>query len=74
MELTKQQIERVYTDTQEDVVVKVTKKWWSEMDNYREFVNLLVESMRVSNIVIRIDLYSRYILYLFPAIYFVIVI
>lgn len=55
VERTKQRIERVRSDTKEDTLLAVTKRWWEQMDNYRDYVNLLIESMRVS-ITIRIDL------------------
>ena len=42
-------IERVQSDTQEDAMLTVTKRWNQQTNNYRDYVNLLLDSMRVSN-------------------------
>jgi len=49
VERIQQRLERIHADITEDTIVTVTKRWWEQMDNYREYVNLLLESMRVSN-------------------------
>lgn len=49
VERTIQNIERVNADTKEDTILTVTNRWWEQMDNYRDYVNLLLQSMRVSN-------------------------
>lgn len=49
MERTIQRLERVHADTKEDTILTITKRWWEQMDNYRDYANLLIESMRVSN-------------------------
>lgn len=41
-----QRIERVRADTKEDTILTVTKRWWEQMDNYRDYVKLMLESMR----------------------------
>jgi len=41
-----QQLERLHADTKEDTISEVTKRWWEQMDNYRDYVNLLISSMR----------------------------
>lgn len=42
-------IARVQADTKEDAILTITKRWNQQMNNYRDYVNLLVDSMRVSN-------------------------
>lgn len=49
VERTIQRLERVHADTKEDTIFTITKRWWEQMDNYRDYANLLIESMRVSN-------------------------
>ncbi|KYN06469.1 hypothetical protein ALC62_02543, partial [Cyphomyrmex costatus] len=41
-----QRIERVQADTKEDALLTVTKRWNQQINNYRDYVNLLVDSMR----------------------------
>jgi len=49
IERIQQRLERIHADITEDTIATVTERWWDQMDNYREYVNLLLESMRVSN-------------------------
>jgi len=49
IERIQQRLERIYADITEDTIATVTERWFEQMDNYREYVNLLLESMRVSN-------------------------
>ncbi|KYQ52357.1 hypothetical protein ALC60_08520 [Trachymyrmex zeteki] len=39
-------IARVQADTKEDAILTITKRWNQQMNNYRDYVNLLVDSMR----------------------------
>ena len=44
-----QRIERIQADTTEDALLTVMKRWNQQINNYRDYVNLLFNSMRVSN-------------------------
>lgn len=44
-----QQLKHVRTEVEEDTHRKVLQKWWDQMDNFKDYVNLVVVSMRVSN-------------------------
>ncbi|XP_011864434.1 PREDICTED: uncharacterized protein LOC105560166 [Vollenhovia emeryi] len=46
VERTIQQIKRVFTDTKEDTMLTIMKRWWEQMDTYRNYINLMIESMR----------------------------
>lgn len=61
MERIIQRVERVHSDTKEDTIRTVTKRWWEQIDNYTDYVNLLVESMRVSIICNRDTLCFAYL-------------
>lgn len=44
-----QQFKHVRTEVEEDTYRTVLQKWWDQMDNFKNYVNLVLESMRVSN-------------------------
>ncbi|XP_025987657.1 uncharacterized protein LOC105205847 [Solenopsis invicta] len=41
-----QKIRHVYINTKEDTINSVTDRLWEQMDNYRDYVNLLLKSMQ----------------------------
>lgn len=43
-------LDRLSFDTEEDTISRVTQRQWDEMNNYRNYVFLLLSAMRVSNI------------------------
>ncbi|XP_071563019.1 uncharacterized protein [Temnothorax nylanderi] len=46
VESTIQRVERVHADTKGDTVVTVIRRLWEQMDSHRDYVDLLLESMR----------------------------
>ncbi|EZA53091.1 hypothetical protein DMN91_002539 [Ooceraea biroi] len=40
------QLQRLRKETGEDTVMKVTKKWWDQMDSHREYTDLLLSALR----------------------------
>jgi len=44
-----QQLKHVRTEVEEDTHRTVLQKWWDQMDSFKDYVKLVLESMRVSN-------------------------
>lgn len=44
-----QQLEHIRIEVEEDTHMTVLQKWWDEKDSYRDYVNLLLTAMWVSN-------------------------
>lgn len=49
IESTIQQLEQIHIAVEEDTHMAVMQKWWDQMDKYRDYINLLLAAMWVSN-------------------------
>jgi len=44
-----QQIHRLRKETEENTDLQITENWWQQMDSRREYIDLLLNVLNVSN-------------------------